>query len=213
MMINRRRVCGGKKGLLPSGYAQLEYIENTSYAYIDSGVQAGTISFALEIDYYISVIPHSFAAFIGNESNTTNVPWVGFEKSGQGCSITMGGGWARLFFSFTRDTGRHNFTFTNDYSKANLVFDGTDKGTVNSYPYVDLGFNLYLFANNQRGIPIQQLSAKFYSVKIWNNYTLVRNFIPCINPNNVVGMYDTVEGKFYSSPNGTAFVAGPVTRG
>lgn len=36
------------------------------------------------------------------------------------------------------------------------------------------------------------------------------NGIPCIDPNNVVGMYDTVNGQFHSSPNGTAFVAGPL---
>jgi hypothetical protein len=33
--------------------------------------------------------------------------------------------------------------------------------------------------------------------------------IPCIDPNNVVGLYDLVNDVFYSSPNGAAFIAGP----
>lgn len=54
------------------------------------------------------------------------------------------------------------------------------------------------------------LTCSFFGFKILQNDILVRDFIPCINPNNVVGMYDIVNGVFYSSPNGTAFVAGPV---
>ena len=37
-----------------------------------------------------------------------------------------------------------------------------------------------------------------------------RDMIPCINPNNVVGMYDMVEGVFYGSANEYEFAAGPV---
>ena len=43
MMINRRRVMDGKKGLLPSGYTQLEYIENTSNAYIYTGIDLSVL--------------------------------------------------------------------------------------------------------------------------------------------------------------------------
>jgi hypothetical protein len=55
---------------------------------------------------------------------------------------------------------------------------------------------------------MQNFHGNIYYVKI-EGASLIREFIPCINPNNIVGMYDTVNGVFYSSPNGTAFIAGP----
>lgn len=36
------------------------------------------------------------------------------------------------------------------------------------------------------------------------------HFIPCVNPSNVVGMYDIINGVFKSSETGTEFVAGTV---
>ena len=40
---------------------------------------------------------------------------------------------------------------------------------------------------------------KLYFLKIYEGKEIVRDFIPCINPEGVVGMYDLVESKFYKS--------------
>jgi hypothetical protein len=37
------------------------------------------------------------------------------------------------------------------------------------------------------------------------------DLVPCINPNNEVGMYDTVNGGFYGSSGSGVFTAGPET--
>ena len=63
---------------------------------------------------------------------------------------------------------------------------------------------------------------KVYSCKIDEGITPVRNFIPCYSttavtnidgkqcPSGTRGMYDTVEGKFYTNQGGGAdFIAGP----
>ena len=51
-------------------------------------------------------------------------------------------------------------------------------------------------------------SVKIYSVDIYdNNNTLIRRFIPCQSPSNIVGMYDLVNDVFYP-PTGSALIAG-----
>ena len=48
---------------------------------------------------------------------------------------------------------------------------------------------------------------------IYDNGIKVRDFIPCKrNSDNVYGLYDQVEGKFYSSPNNASFIAGSELR-
>lgn len=46
--------------------------------------------------------------------------------------------------------------------------------------------------------------------KIFQDGAIKYNLIPAKDASGVVGMYDTVNNKFYTSTSGTAFVAGPV---
>jgi len=48
-----------------------------------------------------------------------------------------------------------------------------------------------------------------YKFQIYDNGSMVRNFIPCINPDLVVGLYDTINNKFYQSSTATPLIAGP----
>lgn len=49
-----RGLVGNKKGLLPSGYKQLEYIQGDTFSqYIDTGLTKGTGTFTAIIDFAI----------------------------------------------------------------------------------------------------------------------------------------------------------------
>lgn len=52
------------------------------------------------------------------------------------------------------------------------------------------------------------MPAKLYSCRIYDDGTLIRNYIPCTNPSGLVGLYDTVNGKFYGNSGAGAFTAG-----
>ena len=72
------------------------------------------------------------------------------------------------------------------------------------------GTSLFCIFNSQdKTARMRYIEARLYYFKLFVEGTLVRDMIPCIDPNNVVGLYDTVNNVFYSSPNGAAFVAGP----
>lgn len=49
----------------------------------------------------------------------------------------------------------------------------------------------------------------WYSFKIWNGDTLLRDFIPCVRTSDgAIGMYDTVNGVFYTNAGTGTFTAG-----
>ena len=47
-----------------------------------------------------------------------------------------------------------------------------------------------------------------YYCKIWDNNSLVRDFIPCKNSNNEVGLYDFVSQTFFANAGTVDFIAG-----
>ena len=59
--------------------------------------------------------------------------------------------------------------------------------------------------NNNGSSGTRYFAGNFYYMKIYNNGVLVRDFVPCQNASNVVGLYDRVNGVFYTD---TGLVAG-----
>ena len=69
--------------------------------------------------------------------------------------------------------------------------------------------NLYIFAFNTMGVANSDGKARLYNFKIYEDTTLVRYFIPVLNKTNgKYGLFDLVEQKFYTSPNGVNFIGG-----
>ena len=89
--------------------------------------------------------------------------------------------------------------------------------TVSATPF-DKTYNAYIFSINNNGSALNinqaNLTMKLYSLKIWDDGTLVRDFIPCVTEDGEAGLYDITPGaekKFYSNDGTTdAFEAGPV---
>lgn len=207
IMINRRRVYGGKKGLLPSGYKQLEYIENTSNAYIDTGVKyynANSTEVILNGEFTNKASNLSqFICMIGGSNKHC---WFGNYTSKYYCY-----GQSNTFYNTNMPlTAKRPISATikgNKFTIKNSERQFSGSNTTNT---VCDGINLPLGARyGERGNLISVALCILYNVKIVINDVLTRDFIPCKNPQNIVGMYDIVNGVFYSSPDGTAFVAGP----
>lgn len=202
MMMNRRRVMGGK-GLLPSGYTQVEYIENVGYAYINTGVYT-------ECDHIFELeTTISWDTLGGRQLNgSDNAQWIGINEKywdigGTGGSV-IAGRWYDV---------RAVVTYENGVRQTRIYVDETL--TLTTTPISSqLPRNLQFIFNIGTGHTVNnQIYSSYDKKKKWRiirDGTIIRDYIPCISPTNVVGMYDLVEGKFYSSPNGVAFVAGPV---
>ena len=118
------------------------------------------------------------------------------------------------------DTHEHTFcldllnnTCSLDSEIVNLEYNGTK--------YINQ--NYFLFSLNKGGTSQNPASFKMNSCKILENNQLIRYYIPCYSVTNVInsnsnsvpantkGLYDFVEGKFYTNQNtsGNDFTAGP----
>lgn len=174
---------------LPAGYIRLEYAESFgSQSYIDTGVSHGFTAY-MDLQYTAS----DHRQLMGLELNSG--AYFGSNASEQ---FEM---WYPITNSDT--TQRTNVIWYHDeINPSRLEVNG-------SYVTDVIGqsnktFKIFSpFASDGYGS-----SVKIYSVDIYdNNNTLIRRFIPCESPSNIVGMYDSVNGVFYS-PTGSPLNAG-----
>lgn len=203
-----------KGSLLPSGYTQVEYIENTSTAYIDTGVKP-SLSLAFEFNIactkYISAGDMTEHSVMGSRNQTGS-------SLGIAIWITTSSIWSYSYGNSLggspgiRQSLSTNVFYTFEQDKNSIKRDGNVLGVFSAQNLRDTSYNITIFnlSNGRDGMDERtaKIKAKYWIIK--DGDTIIRNYIPCISPTNVVGMYDTVEGKFYSSPNGVAFIAGPV---
>lgn len=73
---------------------------------------------------------------------------------------------------------------------------------------INKDYSLFLFANNISGTPASFSSLRMTPFQIYDNDILVGDFVPCINPDGIVGMYDMVEKIFYGNDGTGTFIAG-----
>ena len=187
---------------LPSGYTQYEYIESSGSQYIDTGFRhnQGT---RIVMDVQAVKITANAWAFEGRISTRSARHGVFFYES-------SGDRWNGDYV-----TQRHAFTGIGRYDRLNVDFN---KNTLtlngSAYTFQAQNFqstvNLTLLAANTNGTIAGYLSARLYSCQIYDNGTLIRDYIPCSDPSGEVGLYDQVNGVFYGNAGTGTFAHGPV---
>ena len=94
-----------------------------------------------------------------------------------------------------------------DKNKNVTTFNGTEVLT-DTYATFDCKYPLFLLAMNTAGTASGFASAKLKKVLIYDNGTLVRDYVPCIDPEGIAGLYDMVNNVFYADAAGGTFTAG-----
>ena len=188
---------------LPAGYTELEYIESTGTQYIDTGFKPnGNTRVVMDCVMLTGV---AYACPFGARhysSKTTNAFWMFFVNNNtlrsdyntsenQNFSVSVG---TRLSIDKNKGTTTINGT-TKSYSNATFQCD----------------YNLLLFAANNNGKVDCKANMKLYACQIYDNGTLIRDYVPCQSANGVYGLFDLVENRFYALGDGTS--AGTVYTG
>lgn len=187
---------------LPKGYTELEHIESTGTQYIDTGfVPDGNTRVIMDVQL----------TSIGSVENSSNAVFFGSRAtvSSQNYSMMCAAGALRTGYNKTNES-----PFSIDpLTRVTIDKDGettTINGETHSFTAAtfEAPGNMYLLALNQKGTLRWLASAKLYSCQVYDNGTLVRDYVPCINPSGVVGLYDMANGVFYADAAGGAFIAG-----
>ena len=195
LMLRRRELLKMGGGLLPPGYRQLSYITGNG-AYIDTGLMT-----SLPFTYECEMRWESFGtrqSFGANGGSFFGVKADGMWQCGHAGTQSTGvqaltGQWYNVRF-YKED--REQST-----KPTYLEVDGIQIGSTKPTYTVN---EICVFSSTRGANIATNASVKWY--KVWIGNTLERHFIPCINPNNVVGMYDIINRQFYGSANSANFI-------
>ena len=206
-----------KRSNLPSPFQQVEYIESTGSQYIDTKFYADKkVSHKYIVEFQITKTATGSQTVIGHDLNDLRVdsngyfngnrdyPYIGLDK--HDISIEF----------IPQNNGSEHFITT--------IVDETKRVERTSayWPATSL---VTLFTNSRKNyLTGRMANAKVFKASIYNNDILIREFIPCYATSKItnaygeeceagtVGMYETVEGKFYTDKgdktNGE-FIPGP----
>jgi hypothetical protein len=193
--------------MLPSGYTRLEYIESTGIQYIDTGIYPTNTTETMVVGQYTE-LSNNDSIFGALESNGRNYYGLGLANSGTEWRLWYGSGTAPWVFFGVPDTSKHTFLLRNK----SLYIDNLDTPVaVSPRSCPTQAQTMFLFAANFAGRFYTPSKTKIFSAVIKNDNTLVRNFIPAKDSSNVIGMYDTVSGTFFTNAatDGPDFTPGP----
>ena len=180
------------------------YAQSSGTQYVDTGIE-GRYGTTVEARY--SDMTVSRCAMFGSVG-TNNNHFLGMRNGGNLRFIYgLSGKSGDKYTAATYDSNvREVKTEVTADGAMNVYVEGVVKTQVGALGQNTTGLDMYLFAGNSRGTVGWQASVKLYGCKIWQDGNLVRNFLPC-RKDELVGMYDQVEGVFHPSVN--ALVAGP----
>ena len=183
---------------LPAGYTELTFIKSSGTQYIDSGFkpnQNSAVTIDLEIDGSFSEFTAPFGARVGN----TLQFWTFTNKNGSH--------WSARYGTTNVDvskpiTGRHTVSLSKN------VFSVDGASVTASAATFQSAHNIWIFAANNGGAIQYPCVATIYSCKIYNNGTLVRDFVPAKNSTGAAGLYDLKNGTFHPNAGSGSFEVG-----
>lgn len=185
---------------LPSEYQEVEYIESSGTQYIDTTYTPNlNIKIACKFahnehssDTPVFWVRNSWDWSVSHQngyvlwshpseywSNDTLVIFAANEKS-----VTRYAEWTEIEFEYDKSNWKYwnqtwTWNCTNNYSNVNMVMFGLRDGT---------------------SIDSRKFKWKMFYFKIWDDWILVRDFIPCYRKSDTeIWMYDLVTNTFYTN--------------
>lgn len=176
----------GGTSRLPQGYTEVEYVENTTQAYLNLNLylfDSSSNSYEISTKYY-----------------TTTQSGFGYLFSSEGTSSPYNG---VILMWNNNNLQLEAVPSTNVTSAQTSYGDGTSALTVTcTSTNATNNVPMSLFCGIWSSGPWRNGKGRFYTFSAKKNGTLVRDLVPCKRDNDsMVGMYDLVNDVFYYPPN------------
>lgn len=183
---------------LPSGYTQVEYIESSGTQYIDTGFKPSNNS-RVVMDIQASEFKNRW--LFGSRTSSTSASFaVGLMSTS---TVHSEYGSANTTATVSKATERT----TVDKNKNVCLFGSV--AVTNTAATFSGTYPIYLLSLNNGGTAASKgFVGKLYSCQIYNNGTLVRDYVPCKNSAGTAGMYDLANGSFYTNAGSGTFAVG-----
>lgn len=196
-----------KEYKLPRGYSELDYIENTSNQYIDTGIIPDENT-KINIDFmYLSSYITNWNPIFGERGNVNTTYFAMFI---QPSSLRLSPNYAGFDPGASSNTSieaNTKYNFRNEKGKW-YINDELKSGMSTTNTLVQGDKSIYLFGMNPSRFGTL---VRIYRCKFYENETLVRDFIPALRTSdNEIGMYDIVNDVFYTNQGTGDFIYGEV---
>ena len=186
---------------LPSNYTKIEYIQSDSGQYIDTGFIPDSDTRVI-MTFQVVDYTSAWRCILGQRasSNTNdNTVSLWLDTSGRFAAY-----WSSsqnsLFSTSVLQTDKH----TIDINKNVYTLD---KEVVTLSATTFTGQCTLCLGISHSGTTYEyNCSERIFACKIYDNGTLVRDYVPCINSSGIHGLYDLVNNQFYQSGNGADFI-------
>lgn len=187
---------------LPSGYKRLEYIQSSGTQWIDTGFKPNQNT-RIKMDCNVIGFNSRDAFLFGARIASGN---TAFCLAADDANTR----WFALYGNAVQNptgtcTGKHSI----DFNQNVLTLDG--KNFTFAKTTFQSSYNLLLFATITNGnVDSQRGKMAIYSCQIYDNVTLIRDYIPCQTTSGEIGLWDDVNSVFYDNAGTGTFTAGSV---
>lgn len=201
-----------KPSRLPEGYAEVEYIQSSGTQYIDTNIsEFQDLSIDCDIEF-TEENSKSMSVFIASRKQSSTYLFFGLDTSTDNeirCLYATGRYIFGPIISNKRyhckvKTGEREFSVNDDKFIASTTF-------TTSYN------SMFIFAthNAYSDSATSFSKMRLYSFDITRDSDgeYIRQYIPCIDPSGIIGLYDLAEKKFCSNSGTGSFTAGPEVGG
>ena len=189
--------------MLPNIYQEVEYIIAKGKQYIKTGFTANQDT-SIEMKITTTTL-NANAAFYCSRKTLSNNTFACFRMNGQ----------LRHDYGKTQSDTSYNIQVNTPYkiySNKNKLYINDSLIHTSAYTNFQSPYDMLLLASqdNSENAGANYWNGNLYYCKIWDNNTLIRDFIPCYRKSdNVVGMYDIINNLFYTNKGTGSFIAGP----
>lgn len=184
----------------------VESLQRDGIGYIDTGIDGANSNLKIEIRYEFNTMPTGYWNLVyAYSSETADCTRILYNKHNYVITSLNSVASSSISHSAVRYT---NVVYTDILKPtSSTAFSYTQNGVspaakTRTSGTALTGKNLLLFAASTAN---DSVSIKVYYLKIYDGNTLVRDFIPYVNYNGEVGMFDRVEQKFYGNKGGGEF--------
>ena len=211
-------------GRLPSSYQEVRYIQSTatnawdaasSWQYIDTLVTINkNIKVEIDMQFTSLAVQSRLFWWLYDSWSSWITFWPYINWSSQRARATSNGTWNWQSTNVSVNSNRNKFVLDNSSyiiynSDGTIAYNAANSATITNNDT----WTIPLLASKDRtqNKVNRHSSAKLYWCKIWDNWILVRDFVPCYRKSdNKVWLYDIVNHVFYINSWSWDFTAWPI---
>lgn len=187
--------------LLPDGYTPLKSIKSSGTQYINTKFKPKSSTRVVMKAALLEVPTDTQSALFGARVADTSQLWAYWRyQSTQFCY--------RFGDKTTSNLVPADALSMNSIEANSNVFTVGNRSVTAAAATFESTIPMFLFAVNNNGLVEYPSSLEVEEVEIYDADALVLHYVPCINPEGVVGLLDTVNELFYGSDGTDAFIAG-----